>query len=55
MLRCKIEIRREPVTTKESQVGMYCKDNIMRGRTFLLTDNVKMIHMGCMQTRKTAQ
>ena len=38
MLRCKIEIRREPVTMKECQVGMYYKDNIMGGRTFLLTD-----------------
>ena len=54
MLRCKIEIRREPVTMKECQVGMYYKDNIMGGRTFLLTDIVKMIHMGCMQG-KTAQ
>ena len=53
MLRRKIENRREPVTTKESQVGMYYKDNIMGGRTFLLTDIVKMIHMGCMQARKT--
>jgi len=48
MLRCKIEMRREHVTMKESQVGMYYKDNIMGGRTFLLTDIVKMIHMGCM-------
>ena len=55
MLRCKIEIRREPVTMKESQVGMYYKDNIMGDRIFLLTDIVKMIHMGCMQARKTAQ
>ena len=55
MLRCKIEIRREPVTMKECQVGMYYKDNIMGGRTFLLTDIVKMIHMGCMQARKIAQ
>jgi len=55
MLRCKIEMRREPVTMKESQVGMYYKDNIMGGRTFLLSDIVKMIHMGCMQARKTTQ
>jgi len=55
MLRCKIEIRRELVTMKESQVGMYYKDNIMGGHTFLLTDIVKMIHMGCMQARKTTQ
>ena len=55
MLRCKIEIRREPLSMKECQVGMYYKDNIMGGRTFLLTDIVKMIHMGCIQARKTAQ
>ena len=55
MLRCKIEIRRELVTMKESQVGMYYKDNIMGGRIFLLTDILKMIHMECMQARKIAQ
>jgi len=55
MLRCKIEIRREPVTMNESQVGMYYKDNIMGGRTFLLTDIVKMIHMGCMQANGSAK
>jgi len=37
MLRRKIENRREPITTKESQVGMYYKDNRMGGHIFLLT------------------
>ena len=55
MLRHKIEIRREPVTMKESQVGMYYKDNIMGDRTFLLIDIVQMIHMGCMQARKKSR